>query len=41
VFSASLREAPVEGRVRRLSRTSFATADNGNDDPAGEDHYEL
>jgi MFS family permease len=36
VFSAALRKALAEGRVRRLSRTSFAAAGTGNDDPAGE-----
>jgi hypothetical protein len=41
MFSALLREAPVEGRVQRLSRTGFATADTGKDDPAGQDHHEL
>jgi hypothetical protein len=33
---AALRKALTEGRVRRLSRTTFAPADTGNDDPAGE-----
>jgi MFS family permease len=36
VFSAAMREAIAEGRVRRLSRTTFAPADRANDDPAGE-----
>jgi hypothetical protein len=31
VFSAALREAIAEGRVRRLSRTTFARAGTGTD----------
>jgi hypothetical protein len=36
VFSAALRKAVAQGRVRRLTRTTFAPADTGNDNPARE-----
>ena len=36
VFSEALRKAVAEGRVRRLTRTTFAAKDGGSDDRAGE-----
>ena len=36
VFSEALRKAVAEGRVRRLTRTTFAPADTSNDDRASE-----
>jgi hypothetical protein len=36
VFSAALREAIAAGGVRRLSRTTFAPAGTGTNDPASE-----
>lgn len=36
VFSEALRKAVAEGRVRRLTRTTFAASDGDNDERADE-----